>query len=116
MVAMRVVVGQYEPPALGASVLAFGPGGATTVGLDGGNLAAPLAADATMTANIATSVTPPLTALKFSAPYGVLSATFLHPLDGKKRTVWGIALQNRNEAFGGFIGTDQTGPATVNAP
>ena len=107
---------RYFPPSANQPVLVFGAGGATGVALDGGNLASAITATATMTGNVATTVMPPLTALNFTTSYGLLSATFTHPVTNKMRKVWGIALQNRNEAFGGFVGTNESGSATMHAP
>ncbi|HTD66651.1 MAG TPA: immunoglobulin domain-containing protein [Candidatus Limnocylindria bacterium] len=46
---------------------------------------------------------------------GTFSGSFADPLSGKKRTIKGVVLPNRNEAHGSFFGTDESGRVVVDA-
>ena len=92
------------------------PPGSANLSFVGGELVAPgLARTLSIAAKNKVSVVDPgAEQLRISLkPTGEWSATFIHPLNGKRTSAGGVVLRNKNEARGFFLGPNSSGHALI---
>src|SRR5581483_4746791 len=107
---ISVLGSPYTTPPLNTRALAITNG---TAVVEGGNLSTPFINNLIWNSNNTVTVLPPTNnAQKISVTLlsGLLTSTFNHPdLSNKLTTANGVLLQNRGEARGFFLGTNQAG-------
>jgi hypothetical protein len=85
--------------------------------LDSGNLDSAITNAFTLGTNNLFVLLPPNTnsvKLGVAVRTGILKGSFFHPSKGST-PIWGAVLQDQKEAFGFFIGTNQSGSMRLNA-
>jgi hypothetical protein len=106
--ATSVIGSRYTVPASGTSVLDIISG---TVTLSGGNLTEPFTNEVTLGSNNVVSVLTGTNGLKLTItlPTGLVNGNFVHPDSKTTTAIKGVVLQERNNARGFFLGTNQSG-------
>ena len=106
---LSLLVNRYVAPAKGVAVL---PGDNYTVQIFGGNLAASLSENITISANNVVVIAGPNTnnlSLTINAAAGTFSGSFVSPATGAMTALKGVLLPKSNMGSGYFLGTNQGG-------
>jgi hypothetical protein len=108
-----IIGSHYVKPAAGQTAAQ------SAIELAEGNLPAPIVQDCTV--NLLNQIVParqPLNTLSavVNPANGVFSGTFVHPVTHRPTTFRGVIFQKQNAGYGYFLGSDESGSASLMAP
>jgi hypothetical protein len=114
---LPVIGSQYVKPAAGQTALGLADTSMqSAIQLAEGNLLTPIVQDCTLNLlNQIVAARQPLDTLSavVNPANGVFAGTFVHPVTGRPTTFRGVIFQKQNAGYGYFLGSDESGSASL---